>query len=757
MSLLLLTALALDLSRASIVLPAGASPLEKKAAQVLTEEIEKRSQVRLGASAAPVTITLQTRANAQRPEGYTIATSATGVTITGNDGRGVIFGAGHLLRKLECRRGSVVLPADLNITTAPETKLRGHQLGYRPKTNSYDAWTVAMWDQYIRELALFGTNAIELIPPRSDDDDDSPHFPLNQLDMMVHMSRIADSYGLDVWVWYPALDEDYSKPEQVEFALKEWAGVLSKLPRVDHIFVPGGDPGHTPPQVLMPMLEKQAASIGRFHPKVGWWVAPQGFTEEWMQRFFGLLKSEPKWLTGLVYGPQFRYTLPKFRELTPARLPIRHYPDITHSMRSEYPVPDWDLALATTLQREPINPRPQDQAAIFAHTNRHTMGFLTYSEGCNDDVNKFVWSALGWNAQANLSEVLRDYGRLFVSPDLADAFAQGLFALENNWRGAAITHGGIDVTLRQFQAMEAKARPGDLLSWRFQQALYRAYYDAAVRQRLVEETAFEDQALRALRAPGPVLDRVALAEAALRQAPSGLHRARVHELGEALYQSIRMQLDSKLYQGQVGRGSNLDTLDYPLNNRVWLRHRFAEIRQANDEAQREARVQAILDWENPGPGGFYDDLGNPARQPHLVGALPYGRDPYFLASPLTGFITVPSLNLPDLHRAAWTHSEVQYDDALKLRYTGLDPAARYRLKILYSSVDAGARAAKVRCVAHGGVTIHDFVTKDPAPMEFDVPAAATSGGTLDLSFDQAPGSRGAGRGAQIAAIWLMRK
>ena len=24
-------------------------------------------------------------------------------------------------------------------------------------------------------------------------------------------------------------------------------------------------------------------------------------------------------------------------------------------------------------------------------------GFLTYSEGCNDDVNKAVWSALGWD------------------------------------------------------------------------------------------------------------------------------------------------------------------------------------------------------------------------------------------------------------------------------------------------------------------------------------------------------------------------
>jgi hypothetical protein len=40
-----------------------------------------------------------------------------------------------------------------------------------------------MWDQYFRDLAIFGTNAIELISPRSDDADDSPHFPLPKMQM----------------------------------------------------------------------------------------------------------------------------------------------------------------------------------------------------------------------------------------------------------------------------------------------------------------------------------------------------------------------------------------------------------------------------------------------------------------------------------------------------------------------------------------------------------------------------------------------
>ena len=62
---------------------------------------------------------------------------------------------------------------------------------------------------------------------------DSPVFPAPPLDMMADMSRVADDYGLDVWIWYPAMDEDYAKPETVEFALKEWEEVYKRLPRIN--------------------------------------------------------------------------------------------------------------------------------------------------------------------------------------------------------------------------------------------------------------------------------------------------------------------------------------------------------------------------------------------------------------------------------------------------------------------------------------------------------------------------------------------
>ena len=140
-------------------------------------------------------------------EGFRVQVVDGNVVVAGNDARGMLFGVGYLLRNLRMERGHVLQVEDnLQAATAPRLKLRGHQLGYRPKVNAYDAFTVDMYDQYIRDLAIFGTNSIELIPPRSDDADDSPHFPLPKIEMMEEVSRICDRYGLDVWIWYPAMD-----------------------------------------------------------------------------------------------------------------------------------------------------------------------------------------------------------------------------------------------------------------------------------------------------------------------------------------------------------------------------------------------------------------------------------------------------------------------------------------------------------------------------------------------------------------------
>ncbi|HEV8037991.1 MAG TPA: hypothetical protein VGP62_03940, partial [Bryobacteraceae bacterium] len=173
-----------DLSNAHIVAPAPLSKQESKAIEMLRDEVEKRTLIRfpVGDPGEGPAITIS-RARGVA-EGYSLKTSGGRVSLAANDARGMLFGMGRLLREMHMRHGRIAISEDLNIATAPKYALRGHQLGYRPKTNSYDGWSVALWEQYIRDLAVFGTNAAELIPPRSDDARDSPLFPLPPMQMM---------------------------------------------------------------------------------------------------------------------------------------------------------------------------------------------------------------------------------------------------------------------------------------------------------------------------------------------------------------------------------------------------------------------------------------------------------------------------------------------------------------------------------------------------------------------------------------------
>lgn len=788
-------ACALDLTGAVVVLPEGTKGVERRAAEMLVDEVAKRSQVRWEiVTRVPVEdrpsvvlgrpselkplkgVTFEDLAETPSglaAEGFRVGLRSGGmakaVVISGNDARGVLYGVGYLLRQLRMTRAKVEVADDLKVVTAPKYALRGHQLGYRPKTHSYDAWDLRTWEQYYRDLIVFGANAVELVPPRTDDDADSPHFPLPPLVMMEGMSRLADNYGLDVWVWYPAMDKDYSDAKTVDFALAEWAEVFKRLPRIDAIFVPGGDPGHTRPKHLMALLEKQAESLRRFHPKAQMWVSPQSFNQEWLDEFLDILKKDaPSWLSGVVFGPQVRVSLPELRAAVPKQYPIRHYPDITHTRQCQYPVPDWDTAYALTEGRECINPRPVDQAAIFKLLQPYTVGFLTYSEGNNDDVNKAVWSALGWDPERPLMEILREFSRYFIGEAQTDSFARGLLELEENWRGPLLANVGVSSTLARFRGMEQEASPAVKANWRFQQALFRADYDAYTRSRLVYETMLEDAAMARLRDAEKLGVRKAMAEAesildrAVKEPVSGDLRARVFELSEGLFQSIRMQLSVPRYQAiGVDRGAALDTIDYPLNNRLWLKENFDRIGRLKTEGERSRELGKVVKWTDPGPGGFYDDAGNISRQPRVVRGLPFAQDPASLRSSKVGFEEGDVVDEPDekpdgAMRFSWyDHAESLVDQPLRMRYTDLDSSARYRLRVMYVG-DAPKRL--IRLMANDRFEIHPLMQKPfpYRPIEFEIPMEATRGGVLELSWYREKGLGGNGRGCQVSEVWLIR-
>ena len=224
----------------------------------------------------------------------------------------------------------------------------------------------------------------------------------------------------------------------------------------------------------------------------------------------------------------------------------RLYPDLTHSLTTQYPVPEWDRALAVTESRESINPRPTQFAWIAAQHLALTngVGFSSYSEGCHDDVNKMLWSAVAWgddhpnpaslattvsptgavdvqgsNDAAGTGAVPRaaaaaavksrpssqvaadavyDWANVFGSPLHASNITAIVLGLEQAWVGALETNTGIAVTLARVLAFELEMQPIHAYNWRLQQVRYRAYYDAFVYARYTREMMEDREAQKLL-------------------------------------------------------------------------------------------------------------------------------------------------------------------------------------------------------------------------------------------------------------------
>lgn len=378
--------------------------------------------------------------------------------------------------------------------------------------------------------------------------------------------------------------------------------------------------------------------------------------------------------------------------------------------------------------------------------------------------------------------IVCNFSRYFIGELRADDFAHALLDLENNWRGPLATNEAVTTTLRKFQALERMATPRVLENWRFQQALYRAYYDAAVRSRLLDETTQVRRAcdlLGSVQEIGWTPEPLDISEPPSKMPPNGLDpgqllgaaekilsrveieaesyhlQGRVRELGEALFQSIRMQLAVQRYHGEaVVRGANLETLDHPVTDIAWLQKQISDIRALPNPNDQVKAIRQLLDRTNPGAGGFYDELGNPANRPHLVLGSGGVEDPEFRMSALTGF------NYPDEFGngapVAWKRwAESLFDASLMMRYSDLDREAQYHVRVVYSG-DEPER--KIRLVANEKIEIHPLLTRPwpPRPMEFNIPSQATREGELELKWTREPGLGGNGRGSQVSEVWLIK-
>jgi hypothetical protein len=724
----------LDLTSATVVARPGDLPApERTAARVLVEELERRTGVRLNtATTAPAQgpfITLSSLTANPAADGYELTTSAQTVTIRGDGPRGALYGVGHLLRHLHWSKGRIELPAPLNTRSTPKLPIRGHQIGYRATANSWDAWTVAQYEQYVRELALFGMNALEGIPLGDDRRNPLAQYP--KRDMNRAIAGICARYGLDYWIWTPVSFEPADATRAAAY-LDELSQIARDSQTLTGVFVPGGDPGHNPPETLLPFLAKMAERIRAVHPKAQIWLSLQGFDEAKAATVYRWIASgTPPWFGGLVAGPSSPPVADTRRRI-PAHIPIRLYPDVSHNVRSQFEVPEWDQAYALTLGREAVNPRPYEYAARHRKVAPLSAGAITYSDGVHDDVNKVVWTALDWDPTRDPRQILTEYARLHFSPAAASEIADAILALERNWRGPLLANGAVESTLRTWNDLD-RANPALASNWRWQMHHLRAIYDVYIRRRLVEDASAEADANRHLLNADTAAARAALA----RPTQQTLLRGRIVDLCEQLWQSIRLQTSVEKYgASNPERGAVLDFIDLPLNNRWWLEDEIAKA-ESLPAAARSARLRELATWENPGEGSFYDALGNIAKMPRAERDADEFHDPLFWWR--------------DLGKSRQRRSWLVSAWPKQMVYEGLDPSAKYVVRTTgYGQALLKMDGMRVRPVKDG---------QEIGEMkEFPVPPSLLTDARLVLTWDRAGDEEHLNwrQQSRLSEVWLIK-
>ncbi|MBR2867872.1 MAG: hypothetical protein IKB88_02245 [Clostridia bacterium] len=568
------------------------TPPSKKAAGLFSDEL------RLRINDTYITECGKDRANflfiedsSLSKDSYSIVCTDEKTTVYASGIRGFIFGIGMFLRKIEKVGNYIYLTEDISGNYTPDKVIRGHQIGYRTTPNTYDAWSYEDYRRYYLDMMFFGSNTVEHIPYENGVSKRNRLMKYDEEEFIVNASAMADEFDLDVSVWHPNNDG-----ETVEFAVERRRKLYEKMPRLNVVFPPGGDPGELQPEEFVLRCREIAKAAKASHPDCQMWPSAQQphSIHDWGIRFIGEMEKLPDEISGVIIGPNRAFPIDELRRRLPAKYPMRLYPDITHNVRCEYPVHfdrnDWHFALTTGLSRECTNPRPREYRLIHRLTRPYVIGSVSYSEGITDDVNKAVWADMDFFPDCDLNTTLLDYCRLFFFGADARKIADSILLLELSWQCDPAENPSIDNNLRIYDELSV-AYPFLNKNWRFLQLYMRAKCDWVLRHRRLFELDLIRKASKKIRY-GKIDEAKTIL---LTEFDENYKKIRndITDLAKKLFDLIGLQSDIKNYcADNWERGAILETIDLPITDRKWL---LGKIDSAAETSDPVGYMQKILD------------------------------------------------------------------------------------------------------------------------------------------------------------------
>jgi hypothetical protein len=698
------------------------------------------------------------------PEGFAVKSGEVAgrdcIVIAGTDERGTLYGAGWLLRALTYRAESLVVPT-VDVQEKPAFPMRGgvptgpssraHRYGQlRPETASESL-------EIKEDLMLLGTNIFEGrestygmlsrfgrtangLPPKPDG---SPGFP---------KAWGANGGRSDRFICP-------SVPEARKALLDSYDKMFRDAPEYDFFSANSGDPGGCRCDKCMPwggtyieLMHEIADRLHKYHPSTKILATNQNLTNDGNLAVFEYLNSQDSsWLHAIYYGPGademqtyirgavnprwFEYEgfgalgnyLKYMHHELPRTTAIVLFSDITHWMQAQYAVPRPDLALAAVYDRRSWNARPRHFHKVGQEVLHYTIGDVHYSEGMHDDFNKWLWYRLLWNPRQDVESITKEYCRYWFGTDAQNDAAEAIFLMEETLEKPVVGNPGI------VKAVELLDSAGHKIPKNLLQVDYR--------WRVISQKALMDRYIQLMLERGEKLKHAATPF--LKQVESASKPATV--LKEALQLLDRSLVTAEMQAvmvkaRQLGEESNeiagyrvpamfiVDTLD--LTEVGWWKKTLAEALTSGSDVKMKNAAKMVLRYDDPGEGGFYDDLG----WPNVTDRLTRGES-------LWGFRPFPGPAKRSQYNLAYSMSETR---GVSLAYEELDPKTEYVVRISIGVHDGNGGGSNNRRgielkqglqadgqIVSGGFAIpRDSVTYQ----EFDIPSELTRDGKLEITL-----------------------
>lgn len=727
--------------------------------------------------------------------------NASNIIIVARNDIGILYGLGKFLMNYEFDEDGSI--KEFELLENPAFELRGMFFATHKQNNVTEFWDIEHWREYIEDMILLGFNTLGVYPihyarwPGVQPFGSEKWFISeerrkeweNRWQIHLELPKIAKEYGLRYGIWIPpndifptqlqeswSLGDPYvcpSIPEARKMILYDREELFKSLSNIDFLFIPSGDEGgckkcgktgpcHPWVKTYLSLVEDTYEVLKKYHPEAKIWISNQALDYEQQQILFEYLNTKaPDWLEAFAYGPggdiaqtylnpekevtKFEYMefgkinryLKELFRLLPAKYKLILYPDITHPYRAQYEIEQLDRRVALICGREDAPTfMGRDMVYIHNETAKYAMGSIPYIEGNHDDFNKAVWLQLQWNPQQDIKLITREYCKLFFGLETLDDMTEATDILDRIWH-QKLNNSKYDIEklIGIIEKIESSPYGNKLKeNWRwytikFASILFK-YMQSKVQDDEIYRPQFEELILKALNH-----------EKALRKLINTL--INIYADKSKRYVSIKKQLfdiakkidelhKMKLYASIERLNMNITTLD-------WMIQEFKEILSSESKVNISDEVKKILSYEDPGPGGYYDDLGNFEKQPHLM------KDSRVLFA-----VNLKNVD-PKVRLSQNTHAWASDGLPIVLVYDNIDTEAEYTLKVTYLADEWGIGTLQ-KLYANDSL-IHDELELpffEPKQYTFSIPKDVYANGTLTLKFVSN------GR-TSVSEVWLLKR